>query len=44
MGVVPLVGTWIEIVAGLGPDVVDTVVPLVGTWIEILSSMLSHYL
>ena len=33
--VVPLVGTWIEIILQTGERSVTTVVPLVGTWIEI---------
>ena len=34
-GVVPLVGTWIEIAEALKVLRRDKVVPLVGTWIEI---------
>ena len=36
MCVVPLVGTWIEILAIAGIRWRFEVVPLVGTWIEIL--------
>ena len=35
MGVVPLVGTWIEIQGYFSPFSAFSVVPLVGTWIEI---------
>ena len=34
--VVPLVGTWIEILAGIQNIHASVVVPLVGTWIEII--------
>ena len=34
--VVPLVGTWIEIIKQFGMSELSFVVPLVGTWIEIL--------
>ena len=34
-GVVPLVGTWIEIIYKTPTFTGGTVVPLVGTWIEI---------
>ena len=35
IAVVPLVGTWIEILQDPGVLIAETVVPLVGTWIEI---------
>ena len=33
--VVPLVGTWIEIICAVSAEISGLVVPLVGTWIEI---------
>ena len=35
--VVPLVGTWIEILTARPTEQYPCVVPLVGTWIEIIS-------
>ena len=42
--VVPLVGTWIEIIFDLLDDTSCLVVPLVGTWIEISNSIHLSYL
>ena len=36
IAVVPLVGTWIEMLESLQECIISYVVPLVGTWIEIL--------
>ena len=37
--VVPLVGTWIEIIQSWFYNLLSTVVPFVGTWIEIDSPL-----
>ena len=41
--VVPLVGTWIEILFPLNTNHLPLVVPLVGTWIEIAMELLAPY-